>query len=332
MKIPIERAKEMLTKIFKSSGATETDIATIVSMACDQNYFCNRFSGFSKSEIEFYLKHLKNSIGINEEVVVDRPSVKLIDGKGKSACLIGMKMVDLVSEMAKKQGIGMVGLYNSTYHNILETYTRKIAEKNLIGIVTVNGGPASVVPYGGSQPIFGTNPISYAFPSEDLPVVFDGATAEFAYGSIRLARENGQKLKDQTYLDKDGKFTTDPNQAIALIPFGGGYKGYAINLMIDIMTGIMVRAKSGLKVKTESDLGGLFVAIDPSIFVSIEDFKKEVSELIQDTEEVKPLTGFTKVSIPGFKAGNAKKKMMKEGIIEINDEEWDVFEKIYKSV
>ncbi len=329
MKIPINKARSMAIKILASSGASDKEIGVMVDMICDQNYCKNRFSGFSKSEIGFYLKQLKNSIGKKSKIVVDRPSVKLINGNGKSACLIGMEMVGMVSTMAKKQGIGLVGLYNSTYHNIIGTYTRKIAESDLIGIVMVNGGPSSVVPYNGCQPIFGTNPISYAFPSEGLPIVFDGATAEFAYGSIRLARERGQQLKNNTYFDKDGKFTTDPNHAIGLIPFGSGYKGYAINLMIDIMTGILIRAKSGFKVKGESDLGGIFIAIDPSVFVSVKQFKKEVSQLVQDILRSKPFDKHNKISIPGYKAGGAKTEMISNGVIEIDKNDWDEFALMY---
>lgn len=332
MNKPIKHVEEMLTKILSTSGASDDDVRTFVFMLCEQNYLGNKFSGFSKTQIQTVMKHLKDSAGKKSELVVDKPSMKLINGNGRSAWLIGMEMVDMVSGMATTQGIGIVGLYNTTYHDILETYTRKIAEKDLIGIVVANGGPAGVTPFGGSAPIFGTNPISYAFPSVDHPIVFDGATAELAYGTIRLAKAKGGTLKEQTYLDADGKFTTDPMKAIAIIPFGGGYKGYAINLMIEIMTGIMVRAKSGLHVKDETDLGSLFIAMDPSAFVPIDQFKKEVSELARDIRAVKPLPGFSPIRVPGDKSSESKRTMMEEGNIYIDEAEWQEFEKLFQSI
>ncbi len=331
MKISIEKAKQMLQGIFETTNAHKKDIDTIAGMLIEQELHKNRFSGFSVSEIETGIRYLKNSIGLEYEFVVDKPSVKLINGNGKSALLIGCDMVDMVCAMAKINGIAMVGLYNSTYHNIMAYYSRKIANQNLIALVFANGGPAAVVPHGGSTPIFGTNPFSYGIPTGSEPVVFDGATAMYAYGTILVAKKHGKQLPDETYLDKDGNFTIDPAQAIALLPFGG-YKGYAINLMIDVLTGIMVRAKSGLAVQSDKDLGSLFIAIDPSVFGPVDQFKKEVDVLVADIQKVKPCAGYDSVYVPGYRSAGIKQKMLAEGNVEIDDRVWKEFEAYYQKM
>lgn len=330
MEIPIAKARKMLTEILSTTQADKKDIEIMIFMLCEQNYYKNKFSGFSKSELDTVIRHLQNSRVKKSRIVVDKPSVKLIDGQGKSAWLIGVEMVNMVCKIAFKQGIGMVGLYNSTYHNVMAVYSRMIADRNLVGIVMANGGPAAVVPHGGREPIFGTNPISYSFPSTDLPIVFDGATAEYAYGTIRIAREKGELLKDNTYLDASGKFTSDPKKAIAIMPFGKSYKGYAINLMIDILTGILVRAKSGLDVKNESDLGSIFIAIDPAIFMPIDQFKKDISKLIDDIQNVKSMQTDTSVRAPGIQSGKYKRDMITKKIIEIDDRDWREFSDLYE--
>ncbi len=331
MNIPIEKTKQMLRETLETSGAEKKDIDVILDMLMEQEFHKNRFSGFSVSEIESALKHLESSIGLEHELIVDKPSVKLINGHGKYACLVGCDMVDMVCTMAKTNGIGMIGLYNSTYHNIMAYYSRKIAAQNLIALIFANGGPAAVVPHGGSTPIFGTNPFSYGIPTDSEPIVFDGATAMYAWGTIRLAKESGKQLPPETYLDKDGQITMDPASAVALLPFGG-YKGYAINLMIDVLTGILVRAKSGLAVQSEKDLGSLFLAVDPSVFGPVDQFKKEVDILVRDIQNVKSRTGFDGVYVPGYRSAQIKQKMLAEGNIEIDNETWKEFEAYYKKI
>lgn len=153
------------------------------------------------------------------------------------------------------------------------------------------GGPQGVVPYGGSKDVMGTNPIAYSVPTSDLPILFDAATAEYAYGTIAMAKKRNEKLPEDTYLTKEGQYTTDPNNAIALIPFGG-YKGYAINLLLEVMTAALVGGKSGLLQTDESGLGGFMILIDPSALGSIEEFKRQTNQLVSDIEKVSPAKGF----------------------------------------
>lgn len=281
--------------------------------------------------MEYRRDQLRDSVGKKTKLVVNKPSMKLLDANGRSAMLVGAEAVDLVAKIAKKNGIGIVGVCNSTYHEGLEWYSRQIAARDLIGIISVNGGPAGVVPYGGTKAITGTNPLSYGIPTSAAPIVFDAATSRYPYGSIRIAKRRNMQLPEDAYFDKSGVLTRDPNKAHAIIPFGE-HKGYAINLMLEVMTGCLVRARSGLSVKDESDLGGFFIAIDPSVFSSIKDFKRQTSKLAKEIEAVKPMSGFDKVLVPGFKGEQEKQKILKSGYLEIEDGVWEEFEQVYKKL
>lgn len=327
MKITIQKAKKMFTKILATSGVSKKDVSTIVEMLLEQDLYGNKFSAFTISEIDGVLNQLKNSVGVKQTIMVNKPSMKLINGNGKSAWLIGQEMVKMVCDMAKKQGIGAVGLYNTTYHNIMAYYSRKIAEQKLLAIILANGGPASVAPFGGSQPLFGTNPLSFGIPTKGTPIIFDGATGQFAYGTIRIAKRLGKKLFPDTYFAKDGTFTTDPEKAIGLIPFGG-YKGYAVNLLIEVLTGALVRAKMGFATKSEKDLGSFFIAVDPSCFVPYKTFTDETSRLVKEILSNKPLPGM-KVRVPGQGSEKIKERIMKSGFFDVNEEVWKQFNDFY---
>ena len=82
---------------------------------------------------------------------------------------------------------------------------------------------AEVVPYGGKFPTLGTNPHSWAFPTRDavgFPIVIDWATSTVAMGRVEQFKREGERLPDGAAVDADGKPTTDPNDAVSLLPFG----------------------------------------------------------------------------------------------------------------
>lgn len=327
MRVRVLEARQKLIGILATSGASKIDVETMGEVMMEYDFHNNTFSGFSG--VEYRRDQLRDSKNKKHRMVVDKPSMKLIDANGRSAILEGAAAVDLVCKMAKKTGIAMVGIYNATYHEGMEHYARKIAARDLIGIVSANGGPAGVVPYGGTKAIFGTNPIGYGIPSNDLPIVFDAATGKYPYGSIRIARKLKRVLPEFSYFDKEGRMTTDPEKAVAIVPFGE-HKGYAINLLLEVMTGCLVRAKSGLLIKSEKDLGSFFIAIDPSVFIPMKEFKANISKLIQEIKAVKPMSGFDAVYVPGHRGEEAKQHMLKEGYIEIADYIWKEFEELYK--
>ena len=65
----------------------------------------------------------------------------------------------------------------------------------------------SVAPAGAIKPLFGTNPISFAWPRKNkTPVVYDMATASMAMGEVQVAARDGHKVPYGTGLNKDGKY------------------------------------------------------------------------------------------------------------------------------
>lgn len=329
MRVQFSRMETMLKHMLATSGANAKDIDTMAFLELEQDLHNNLFS--CMRNVESVIKELQESQGKTYSIEVDMPALKLLNGNGRNAKLIGLDMAAMVAEMAKTQGIAMVGLHNAGYHHMLEPYARAIAAQGMVGIVSSNGGPQGVVPFGGRSDVLGTNPISYAIPTNDLPIVFDGATAKHAYGSIKIAKERGQALPEHSYLDTDGNWTTDAHKAIAIIPFGE-HKGYAINLMLDVLTGCLIRGKSGKQVKETDGLGSIMIAIDPAAFGSLADFKNATSQLAQELEAVKPAEGFNGVQVPGFNGERHKRQVIKTGEIDVDDALWRDFEALYQKL
>jgi delta1-piperideine-2-carboxylate reductase len=120
--------------------------------------------------------------------------------------------------------------------------TEAIAEAGLVGIACTSYKPA-VAPAGATKPLYGTNPISFAWPRlGKTPVVYDMATASMAMGEVQIAKREGHKVPLGTGLTKEGKETTDPGEIAdggVILPFGG-YKGSSIAMMVELLAGALI--------------------------------------------------------------------------------------------
>ena len=141
-----------------------------------------------------------------------------------------------------KHGVGVLTITNTHHFAALWHETEALAENNLVGIACTAYKP-SVAPAGAKKPLFGTNPISFAWPRKNKPpVVYDMATASMAMGEVQVAKREGHKVPLGTGLTKEGKDTTDPAEIAdggVLLPFGG-YKGSGIAMMVELLAGALV--------------------------------------------------------------------------------------------
>ncbi len=330
MKLKISELEEQVNKYLQAIGMNAQDAGTLTALVVEQELVGNAFSAVGELDGK-HKRLLAGSDNTHEEVVMDKPAAMLFKGNGRMAPLITADHLDEAIIKAKNQGIYAFGVYDSTYNEFFDIFCRRIAAQDCIGIIVENGGPQGVVPYGGKTDVTGTNPLAYGIPTNTYPIIFDAATAVHAYGLIRKAREGGQALPDNAYVDSDGNVTTNPQAAVAVMPFGG-FKGYAINLLIDVLSGSLVRGKSGLDQPLDSQryIGTFIIVIDPASFGELEDFKASTTKLANDLLTVEPINPSEPVHVPGFRGAKRWEQFEAAGIIEINDEDWQKFEKAYK--
>jgi LDH2 family malate/lactate/ureidoglycolate dehydrogenase len=198
MKVQIDTAKKMIAEIYTCLGVDPAMIDWLVELSLEMDLEGNFFSGFGEVP-EVMQKDF--SPELHETFDVDKPSLKLINGNGKDARLIMKDLIPKAVIWAREQGQIFMGFKNCGYHENLSTIARKFAEQDIVCMYSSNGGPQGVVPYGGTKDMFGTNPVAYGIPTSDMPIVFDAATATRAYGTIGHARERGEQLPADIYLD-----------------------------------------------------------------------------------------------------------------------------------
>jgi len=172
---------------------------------------------------------------------VSRSIIKVLGNNCLAPMVLNKGLPELI-KAAKENGVAVLAITNSHHMAAMWPETEAIAEEGLVGFACTSYKPA-VAPAGATKPLFGTNPISFAWPRPGkTPVVYDMATASMAMGEVQVAKRDGHKVPLGTGLTKDGKETTDPAEIVdggVLIPFGG-YKGSAIAMMVELLAGALV--------------------------------------------------------------------------------------------
>ena len=138
--------------------------------------------------------------------------------------------------LADEYGVGTVAVDNAFHYLWGGGYVIDAANKGYIAYTNCTAGLAEVVPFQGKYPTIGTNPHSWAFPTQDavgFPICVDWATSVIAAGRVQQLGREGKPLPPQAAVDKDGNYTTDANQVAALVPFGG-HKGYGLALIDEL--------------------------------------------------------------------------------------------------
>ena len=170
------------------------------------------------------------------------PSIIKVLGNNAVAPMVLSLGLPAVIDLAKKNGVAVLAIKNSHHMAALWPETEAIAEAGLVGIACTSYKPA-VAPAGATKPLYGTNPISFAWPRPGkTPVVYDMATASMAMGEVQIAKREGHKVPLGTGLTKEGKETTDPGEIAdggVILPFGG-YKGSSVAMMVELLAGALI--------------------------------------------------------------------------------------------
>lgn len=177
--------------------------------------------------------------------------------------------------LAREAGVGAVGVSDSSHCGAIGLYTRAAAKEGLIGIAFTHSDSIAA-PFGGWQPYFGTNPISFAFPRQGgEPLCLDMATTSIPWNRVMNARRDGVELPAGVALDADGRSVTDAERVRALTPLGGdyGHKGYGLAMMIELMCGPLNGNPYGPHIgpmyeqlDRPRELGAFFIVMDPARF------------------------------------------------------------------
>nr|MDO8117081.1 Ldh family oxidoreductase [Candidatus Sigynarchaeota archaeon] len=274
------------------------------------------------------------------EIVKEGKTTAVIDGHHGMGHVIAYNAMKLAMKKAKEYGMGAVAVRDSTHFGIAGYYTTMAARENLVGITCTNARP-SISPTFGVEPMLGTNPLSFAMPSDEpFPFSLDCATSIIQRGKVEVADRAKKPLPENLVVGPDGKSLTNATEILtlmvedkaALLPLGGmgeefgGHKGYGYATVVEILSaaftgGAFLKALSGLdenKKKTRFHVGHFFMAIDPAEFMGIETFKKTTGNILRELRASRRAPGQDRIWTAGEKEYYNTQKVQKEGV-PVND-------------
>ena len=192
-----------------------------------------------------------------------------------------------ITKTCKSFGIAAASISRSHHFGQAGRHVERLAEDGLVGLMFGNT-PKAIPPWGGSKPLFGTNPIAFASPREAAaPLVIDMSLSKVARGKVMVANQLNEKIPEGWAIDKEGRPTTDAKKALegAMLPIGDA-KGSALALMVEMLAAGLTGSNFGFEASSflnaEGDspgVGQLIIAIDPSFF-SGESFAERTETLV----------------------------------------------------
>jgi LDH2 family malate/lactate/ureidoglycolate dehydrogenase len=247
----------------------------------------------------------------------ETPISTLFDGGNNNGMVAMYRATQVAIAKAREHGIGVVGVNNSWVSGRSAHYVEMVARAGMIGFHTVSSRIHVAAP-GSKDPATGTNPVAFAFPTQDEPLIVDIGTSAFMGTDLIFQERRKAVLPEGVAIDREGEPTRDPAQVHALLPFGG-YKGFALALS---MQAFGVLAGSGFG--DDKTYGYLIMAMKPDLLVPLDDFRRHMSEMLARVKATARQPGVEEIRLPGERSLRERARCLRDGI--------DIDRKIYEAL
>ena len=325
--IPFKELEKFMVDVMVKAGICEEDARIVEDVLIQADKYGIDSHGVNRLK-SIYLDRIKEGIlnpVTNYKVIRDGPTTAVIDGQNGMGHVISYHAMKLAIEKAKKFGMSMITVRNSSHYGFAGYYALMAVRENMIGVTGTNARP-SIAPTFGVESMLGTNPMTFGIPSdESFPFLLDCATSITQRGKVELYAREGKELPKGWVIGENGESKTNSSEVLedliagtaALTPLGGvgeetaGYKGYGYATVVEILSAalqqgsylkMLLGSKDGKKVPY--NLGHFFIVIDISAFADPEDFKRTTGNILRELRASKKMPGQTRIYTAGEKEYN----------------------------
>lgn len=303
-------------------GAEEAQVLSDVLVTAD----CAGVHSHGVMRVGAYAELVRAGIwrsGLRPRALREGPSFLLLDAEGCVGPVAAVEGMRRCVAKARTTGLAGVWVRSAGHFGRAGYYAELAAREGMVGIALANAAP-SLPPWGGRERVLGNNPVAVAFPRlEAPPVVLDMALSVAAQGRVRLAAERGDRIPVGWALDPQGNPTDDPHQALqgALLPVGG-YKGYGMAVVVDVLTGVLAGGAFGRRVAPRRGsrfaASHAFFAVDVGQLRDVQDFLADVEELARMVKGSALAPGFQEVLLPGER--EARRRAVQQEWVDLPEE------------
>ncbi len=330
MKIAIQEIKARSERVFEKVGLPVADAEIITKVLLETEMRGVFTHGFLR--LARYVSCMEAG-GIKKDGKItldfDSPSWAAVNGNDNLGIVVSYKAMQLAIEKAKATGIGVVNVRGSHHFGAAGYYASMCADQGMVGL-SMSNGDILVAATGAAEKTIGNNPFSYAFPAGKYgKIVYDIAMSNTSDQKVIRLEKEGKPVPLGWIIDKNGNPTTDASQYMkggTLLPFGG-YKGYGLAMMVEVLAGTMSGAAMTGDVHAwnqNPDVGGnvghLFVAMDLAKLGDPLAYGARVEKMIDEIKAAKKAEGVEKIYYPGEIEQDKLAKCLADGFVDISDE------------
>jgi LDH2 family malate/lactate/ureidoglycolate dehydrogenase len=290
---------------FQRVGIGPDDADAVSEALLDANLRGISSAGFQR--VPMLMRRVRAGLAGGTErlaVVSESGALCRMDGAYALGPAAAVKALDHAVELARKFGVGLVAIRRSGHFFAAGHYARRATASGMVGIVMSNA-VKRMAPHGSAELFLGTNPLSIGIPlAEHDPFVLDMATSVAAQGRIRRAQQLEEEIPHGLAIDREGRPTTDPREALAgsLLPMGGP-KGSGLALAISLLTVLLADADPDDQMASfykdldrPQNIGHVFIAIDAG---RLGEHGLRLDQMIERLLALRPAGGFDAVQYPG---------------------------------
>ncbi|MDR2523819.1 MAG: Ldh family oxidoreductase [Synergistaceae bacterium] len=323
--IPWDMIEKFVVDAFCKYGVPRDDALVCADVLLEsdrrgiESHGLNRLKPFYLDRIEEKIQNPVTSF----EIVKDGPTTAVVDGHDGMGQVIGKRSMELAIGKAKKLGMGMVAVRNSTHYGIAGYYTSMASQAGCVGITGTNTRP-SIAPTFGVENMLGTNPLTFGIPTDDpFDFSLDCATSIIQRGKIETLARKDMSAPPGMVITDDGSTLTDAKSILAalvkgkaaLTPLGGigeelaGYKGFGYAAVVEILSaalqdGAYLKQLNGVDAdgnKRPYHVGHFFIAIDVEAFLPLAAFRKTAGDILRALRNSKKAPGHDRIYTAGEK-------------------------------
>ncbi|KNC12171.1 2,3-diketo-L-gulonate reductase [Klebsiella sp. RIT-PI-d] len=320
--VPFDEMKQTVKQAFLNAGLSETQADTCAQIHTETS--CDGIFSHGLNRVARFVDYVqKGWININAEPVRVKSSgsIEVYDGQRGIGIINALFAVDRAMELAREQGIGLVGMRNTSHWMRGGTYGWRAAKQGFATICWTN--TESCMPaWGAKNTRLGNNPYVMAVPmKEEGALILDMAMSQYAYGKLQVTRLNGEKLPFPGGFDKNGNLTDEPGlieESMRILPTGY-WKGSGMAILLDAMAAFLTAGAPTNeidKIQQGSCTGAsqVFMIFDPQHFggkAFSEDLAASIADYVKSSE---PADDNGDVFYPGEREVSRRARHRAEGI------------------
>jgi len=337
IRVPVTTVRAFVKDVFIRLGVPETE-----ARICEDVLVSSDLRGIDSHGIgRLFMYHERIREGVQHartqfEVVKETETTATVDGHHGMGHVIAHRSMEMAIEKARRYGLGAVAVRNSTHYGFAGYYPIMATKHDMMGLTVTNARP-SVPPTYGSEPMLGTNPITFAAPSDlPFPFVIDAATSISQRGKIEHLERIGKATPEGWAIHPNGQAHTETSRLLndllsgkaALLPLGGvderlgGHKGYGYATMVEILSaalsgGSFMKDLMGFTDEGERSpyrLGHFFLAVDLAHFIDPAVSRVITGSIMRGLQEARKLPGYDRIYVAGEKEYEEEQRRLKEGI------------------